>query len=220
MRELPPAEIPGHEPSGHGNEDHPMRLITRRAAGLVEGGWDDAARAEVEALFDHLAGEWHTRTSPERIAVVQDTLDRGGVHGGALAVEVGSGLGTYSPLLAARFDAVVAVDLSLGMLRLAPSGPARRVQADAAMLPLPAGCADAVVLVNALLFPAEVDRVLAPDGLVVWVNSSGESTPIHLQAAEVAAVLPGDWDGVASRAGSGTWCVLRRVTSAPGGPVA
>ncbi|MDZ7734427.1 MAG: hypothetical protein U5R31_16350 [Acidimicrobiia bacterium] len=68
-----------------------------------------------------------------------------------------------------------------------------------------------MALQNALLFPAEVDRVLRPGGVVIWVNSRGEHTPIHLPAEEVADVLPGDWDGVASRAGEGTWCVLRRV---------
>jgi hypothetical protein len=65
--------------------------------------------------------------------------------------------------------------------------------------------------VNALLFPAEVDRMLALDGSVVWVNSSGDQTPIHLGSEEVAAVLPGEWRGVASRAGQGSWCVLRRA---------
>lgn len=36
-------------------------------------------------------------------------------------------------------------------------------------------------------------------------------TPIHLRTEEVAAVLPGEWRGVASRAGQGSWCVLRRA---------
>jgi hypothetical protein len=106
---------------------------------------------------------------------------------------------------------VLSVDLSLEMLRQAPSEPGWRVQADASRLPLGDGAAAAVVLVNAFLFPGEVDRVLAPDGLVLWVNSSGERTPIHLPAAEVAAVLPGEWEGVAARAGIGTWCALRRL---------
>jgi hypothetical protein len=97
------------------------------------------------------------------------------------------------------------------MLRRSPPAPGRRVQADAATLPLADGSASAVVLINALLFPPEVDRVLAPGGAVVWVNSSGEETPIHLPPEEVAAVLPGEWDGVASRAGVGLWCVLRRA---------
>jgi SAM-dependent methyltransferase len=210
IEELPGVEIPGHRASGLGSDDHPMRIMTRRAAGLAPGGWDAAARVQVETLFDELSREWHSRTSPQRTAVVLDALDRGGVAGG-VAIEVGSGIGNYSALLAERFGTVAAVDLSLAMLRLAPPAPATRIQADAANVPFRAGCADAVVLVNALLFPTEVDRVLAPDGSVVWVNSSGDQTPIHLRSEEVAAVLPGEWRGVASRAGQGSWCVLRRA---------
>ena len=33
--------------------------------------------------------------------------------------------------------------------------------------------------------------------------------------AEVEQVLPGSWDGVASGAGVGTWCVLRRLVPSP-----
>jgi SAM-dependent methyltransferase len=211
IEELPAVEIPGHRASGLGSDDHPMRIMTRRAAGLTPGGWDAAARGQVETLFDELSCEWHTRTSPQRTAVVLDALDRGGVAGGGVAIEVGSGIGNYSQLLAERFGTVAAVDLSLAMLRLAPQAPATCIQADAADLPFLARCADAVVLVNALLFPAEVDRVLARGGSVVWVNSSGDQTPIHLRSEEVAAVLPGAWRGVASRAGQGSWCVLRRA---------
>jgi SAM-dependent methyltransferase len=214
IEELPAVEIPGHRPSGFGSDDHPMRIMTRRAAGLAPGGWDADARGQVETLFDELSREWHTRTSPQRTAVVLDALDRGGVAGGGVAIEVGSGIGNYSVLLAERFGTLAAVDLSLAMLRLAPRAPATRIQADAADLPFRAGCADAVILVNALLFPAEVDRVLAPDGSVVWVNSSGDQTPIHLRSEEVAAVLPGEWRGVASRAGQGSWCVLSRPGAA------
>jgi hypothetical protein len=211
IEELPPVEIPGHRASGLGSDDHPMRIMTRRAAGLAPGGWDAEARGQVETVFDELSREWHTRTSPQRTAVVVDALDRGGVAGGGFAVELGSGIGSYSSLLAERFCTVAAVDLSLGMLRLAPGAPATRIQADAADLPFRSGCADAVVLVNALLFPAEVDRVLAPNGSITWVNSSGDQTPIHLRSEEVAAVLPGEWRGVSSRAGQGSWCVLRRT---------
>ena len=67
----------------------------------------------------------------------------------------------------------------------------------------PTGAAAAVVLVNCFLFPDEVDRVLAPDGVVVWVNSSGAETPIHLPPDDVVAALPGRWEGVQSTAGVG-----------------
>ena len=62
-----------------------------------------------------------------------------------------------------------------------------------------------------LLFPDEVDRVLAPDGPLIWVNTLAEETPIHLMPEEVVAALPGAWRAVAGRAGTGLWCVARRA---------
>src|SRR6266850_4507716 len=135
IRHLPPVAIEGHRSSGAGYPDHPMRIATRRAAGLDAGGWTGELRNQVEGYFDGLAGEWHTRTSPQRTAVVMDALVRGlgAIDSPArIAVEVGSGIGTYSSLLAERFATVVAIDLSLAMLKLAPTGPAHLVQADGA----------------------------------------------------------------------------------------
>jgi SAM-dependent methyltransferase len=100
------------------------------------------------------------------------------------------------------------------MLRHADPAPGRRVQADAFRLPLPDAVADAIVLVNALLFPREMARVLAPDGALVWVNSLGDRTPIHLSADDVERAMPGGWTGVAAEAGWGTWCTLRRREAA------
>ena len=97
------------------------------------------------------------------------------------------------------------------MLRVSPPDPASKVQADAAALPVAASSVDAVVLVNMLLFPAEVERVLKPDGALVWVNTSGDRTPIHLSAEEVDEAMPGEWNGLASEAAWGTWAVLRRA---------
>ncbi len=214
IEQLPALEIEGHTPSQPKGADHPMRVMTRRAAGLVGPPWDGDARAEVASLFDSLAPEWHTRTSESRAQVVLDALERGNVGreagGGGTVLEAGSGIGAYSAPLAERFDRVLALDLSVEMLRLAADEPGLRVLADSAALPVPDGSVDAVVLINMLLFPDEVDRVLAPGGAVVWVNSSGESTPIHLMPDEVADALPGSWSGVASRAGIGLWTVLRR----------
>ena len=191
-----------------------MRIATRQAAGLQTGGWTGELRHQVEGFFDGLAGEWHTRTSQQRTAVVTDALVRGlgPIHSVAgMAVEIGSGIGAYSPLLAERFATVVAIDLSLAMLKLAPITPAHRVQADGASLPIADSSAVAIVLINAFLFPAEVERVLAPAGALVWINSSGEQTPIYLSVDDLVAVLPGEWTGTRSRAGVGDWCVLRRA---------
>ena len=191
-----------------------MRIATQRAAGLHPEGWTSELRGQVVDYFDGLAAEWHTRVSPERLEIVRDALSRGLGPADArvgLAVEVGSGIGAYSNLLAERFATVLALDLSRAMLRLAPSGPARRVQADGASLPLANGSAAAIVLINAFLFPDEVARVLSPDGALVWVTSSGEQTPIYLPVDDLVARLPGTWTGTSSRAGEGLWCVLRRA---------
>jgi Methyltransferase domain len=210
---LPAIEIAGHRSSGLGSPDHPMRIMTRRAAGLVGAPWDDQARAEVAAYFDGLAPEWHTRTGPARDAVVADALDRGvGDREGDVCVELGSGIGAYTPALARRWRRVLATEVSLEMLQLDPGDVGHRVLADGARLPLVDGAADAVVLVNCFLFPAEVDRVLAPHGVVVWVNSSGGETPIHLPPEDVVEALPGRWAGVQAAAGVGVWCTLRRAS--------
>jgi len=214
LTELPVVEVEGHKASGLGSGEHPMRVMTRRAAGLVPGKtWDVEARAEVAAYFGNLAPEWHTRTSHGREAVVADALSRGlpaDLTATDVCVELGSGIGAYTAMLAERWRRVLAVEVTLEMLLLAPPEPGHRILADGAVLPLAAGSTSAVVLVNCFLFPAEVDRVLRPDGVVVWVNSSGSQTPIHLTADEVITALPGQWDGVASGAGEGTWCVVRR----------
>ena len=212
LERLPPLEIEGHEPSVQGGAEHPMRTMTRRAAGLLPEPWDHEARATVAAYFDDLAPDWHTRSSPQRDRVVADALERGLPDVGAAetCLEVGSGIGSYTPMLATRWNRVLAVELSMEMLRAAPADVGHRVRADGSRLPITDGGADAVVLVNCFLFPAEVDRVLAPDGVVVWVNSSGTATPIHLTGDEVVEALPGRWEGVTSGAGIGLWNVLHR----------
>jgi hypothetical protein len=212
LTELPAIEIEGHRSSGLGTDDHPMRIMTRRAAGLHPGGWDDEARAQVASYFDGLAPEWHTRTGPARDAVVADALERGvGTLTGDVCVELGSGIGAYTPALALRWARVLPTEVSLEMLLRSPRDVGHRLLADGADLPLQGGAADAVVLVNCFLFPHEVARVLAPAGVVVWVNSSGGETPIHLPPEDVAEALPGRWSGVTARAGVGIWCVLRRT---------
>jgi hypothetical protein len=92
---------------------------------------------------------------------------------------------------------------------LQAAGP--RILGDAARLPVHDGSIDAAVLVNALLFPLEIDRVLAPDGALLWVNTRGDETPIHLPPDDVDAAMPGEWSGLAAEAGAGLWAVLRRA---------
>jgi len=187
---------------------HPMRAVTRQIA-FEPGGWTAERRAKVAALFDGLAPEWHTHLhDPQRTAPLTDAYDRGGIVAGGTCLEVGSGDGANTAFLEARHDHVVALDLSFEMLR---RGSGTRVRADAGDAPLRDGSVDVAVLVNAFLFPVELDRLLAPGGLLVWVNTAGANTPIHLTAEEVEEALPGAWNGLGAEAGWGTWSVWRRV---------
>jgi hypothetical protein len=85
-----------------------------------------------------------------------------------------------------------------------------RAQADASVLPVRSGSVSVVALVNMFLFPAEVARVLTDKGVVLWVSTNGDATPIYLSPAEVLEALPGEWHGTSAQAGWGTWLTARR----------
>ena len=200
---------PVHTPDRFG-EDSPIRKVTRQIA--FEQAWDGDRAAKVAELFDNMSETWTAdHDLVDRYLPLQDALDRGEVGSGRI-VELGSGTGLGTRMLNAHFGGgVTAMDLSLGMLRNAPADWGSRTQADSSMLPLPHAAADVLVLVNMFLFPAEVDRVLSPGGALVWVNTMGAQTPIHLPPEDVVSALPGDWTGVASHAGFGIWAVVSRA---------
>ena len=210
IRQLPRVVPEAPDKPMRGSEDHPMRKVTQQVA-FDPGGWTGERRGKVESLFNELAPEWHTRDHPYRTQPLVDAFERGGDVAGGMCLELGSGTGIATPWLAERFAHVLSVDLSAEMLKLAPAGDGTRMRADASRLPLRDASIDTAVLINMFLFPIEIARVMAPAGALVWVNTSGADTPIHLPADEVDAALPGEWTGVASEAGWGTWAVLRRA---------
>ena len=191
------------------DESHPMRAVTRQIA-FEPSGWTPERKAKVAELFDALASSWHTREAATEHDAVTDALDRGGPFAPGPCLELGSGTGAFTSRLRSALGTVVSVDLAAEMLR---RGAGPRVQADSAALPFPDGAATTVVLINMFLFPAEVDRVLAPDGAVVWVSVLADRTPIYLSAEDVQQALPGDWAGAAADAGWGSWAVFRRSRS-------
>ena len=163
-------------------------------------------------MFDGLAPDWSdTHVDPVKASVVNDALDRGDPPLDGRWLELGSGTGAGTRILHGRVGEQFSVDLSPGMLAHAPTGLAPKVRADSSRLPFRADQFDAILMINMLLFPLEVDRVLRPGGSVVWVNTLGDQTPIHLPPDDVERALPGDWTGVMSRAGTGLWAVLRRA---------
>ena len=189
--------------------EHPVRITTQEIAS-APGAWTPERAAGVAKLFDGLAEGWDARGTANKMEPLIDALDRGEVKGD-FCLEVGSGTGAGTRQLAGRFGRVLALDLSIEMLRRAPAELAVRIHGDGAHLPVADRSVDALVLVNAFLFPSEVDRVLASEGALVWVSSLGDRTPIYLSPEEVEAALPGRWSGVSSDAGWGSWTVMRRA---------
>jgi len=212
------------EPDSGVGDDHPMRKVTRDVA--FEHGWSAGRARKVADLFDGMATEWDApRSGLVRTAPIRDAMVRGGMRLGGRWLELGAGTGVgtriVAPEVADRGGSIVAVDLAMRMLRESPDRVAPLVQGDASRLPF-ADCAfDGVVMVNMLLFPSEVDRVVASDvGQLLWVNTSGDRTPIHLSPEDFLGALPGPgeghclgssgWSGVWARSGTGFWVVASR----------
>lgn len=208
--ELPRA-IPA-QPGRHvwGDAARPMRELTQTLA-RDRDAWTPERAAQIASFFDSAAPEWRERDQPQRHDALADALARGGPFPSGWCVEVGSGTGNVTRDLQQAFPDVASTDLSREMIRLTPfSG--RQIQSDANALPLRSGSASVIALVNMFLFPAEIARVLSDDGVLLWVSTSGEETPIYLPPADVLSALPGAWDGITAEAGWGTWLTARRAS--------
>jgi SAM-dependent methyltransferase len=192
-----------------GDAARPMRQLTR-AIVMDRDAWTRERAAEIASFFDSVASGWRERDVPERHDALVDALARGGPFPSGWCVEVGSGTGNATADLREAFADVVSLDLSRAMLRLA-SFKGHQVQSDAAALPLRTGSTAVAALVNMFLFPAEIARILADDGVLLWVSTNGDETPIYLPPADALQALPGTWAGVTSQAGWGTWLAARRV---------
>ncbi len=201
--------------------DHPMRKVTRQVA--FDGLWDQERASKISALFDSLAADWsQDHVDRTKAAPILDGLHRGGLPLAGRWLELGSGTGAGTRVLHGLVGGLVALDLSSEMLANAPGDLAPRVRGDASRLPFPDRTFDAVLMVNMLLFPAEVNRVLAAGGAILWVNTLGDQTPIHLPADDVVSALPGSWTGCTAAAGTGFWAALSRSSDDRGvsGPTA
>ena len=166
--------------------------------------WTRDRAREIAAHFDELAASWEAERGSYRRPPMADALARGRPWPSGLCVEVGAGTGLLTPLLADVWDPVLCVDLSWEMLRRSRHG--LRVRADAARLPVPEGVAVAVAVGDAPLFAAEVVRVLARDGVVVWSNALGRGAPLHVPTATLVAAMSAASGG----AGPGTPSKARR----------
>ncbi len=210
MIERLPAHSSATAPDLTGGADLPIRKVTRQVA--FEGRWDAGRARKVAALFDSMASDWASDSvEPTKAAPIADGLERGGLDPAGLWLELGSGTGAGTRVLAPYVADLIALDLAGAMLAEAPADLAPRVQGDASMLPFADDTFDVVMMVNMLLFPTEVDRILRPSGSVLWINTLGDQTPIHLPADDVARALPGEWSGTTADAGMGFWAALHRA---------
>ncbi|MER5730756.1 methyltransferase domain-containing protein [Streptomyces sp. NPDC002138] len=172
--------------------------------------WGAGEAAFLGGLFDQLAADWDTTQATGRVDPLLDALTRGGPLPAGRCLEVGSGTGHFTSHLESVFPGVISLDLSEQMLRQATTRSPVRIRADASALPVADKSIAAIAAIDMLLFPAETARVLAPDGVLLWINQLGQDGPLYLSAEEVADALPGHWETTESEAGWGTWAVLRR----------
>jgi len=135
------------------------------------------APARVREVYDEIAAHF-SKTRRYPWPEVEGYLDR--VESGGVALDVGCGNGRHAELLAERFDPVVALDLSRGLLgearsRMGDGGwSAEAVQADAASVPLRDGVVSVAVSIATIHHLPdrearieslrELGRVLAADG--------------------------------------------------------
>lgn len=200
---------PDDKPLPPRNTAQAFRSFARDLA-VGRRAWTATEAEFLAELFDQLAPDWDTVQATGRDDPLRDALARGDLPYGR-CLEIGSGTGQFTPLLASAFPAVISVDLSEQMLRQAAGRSPARVRADASALPVPDASISVVAAIDMLLFPTETVRVLAPHGVLLWINQLGEDGPLYLLADEVADALPGRWTATESAAGWGTWAVLQRA---------
>lgn len=162
-------------------------------------------------VFDAAAATWNASRGDYRRPVLADALARGGPFRPGRAVEIASGTGLLTPLIQDVWSAVVAVDLSQGML--ARSAARHRVQADASRLPLADSSVAAFVIGDGPLFAAEAARIMADRAVLVCSNALGNGAPFFLPTEVLVEAMTAAtgraWDATESQAHWGSWAVLR-----------
>jgi SAM-dependent methyltransferase len=155
---------------------HVLSAIAARAPWL----WR-LIRGPVQRFWDRNAGGWDERENPGRVQALGQALEVVGEP--ARILEIGSGTGSGTALLKARFPnaEVTGVDLSPEMVRIAQAKvPGVTFEpADAARLPFPDASFDLIAQNNVPVYFNELARVLAPGGRVLITSTFGPVTPYY-----------------------------------------
>ena len=178
-------------------------------------------RALTRRQFDSLAPRWDVIRMPEHLAPYERALD-------ALpapprrALDLGTGTGAGAFAIARRFPQaeVVGLDLTEQMVDRArskvPGELSERVRfdvGDASRLPYGDESFDLVAHANMFPFFDELERVLAPNGWVLFAFSSGAQTPIYVPFGRLRSELErrGFTDFADFAAGNGTALLARKA---------
>ena len=138
-------------------------------------------RGPVRSFWNRSAGSWDVNETPNRTQSMQAALEH--VAEPKRLLEIGSGTGSGTALLHARFPNAEAtgVDLSPEMVRIATT----KVEgvsfepADASRLPFADDSFDLVVQNNVPVYFNEIARVLAPGGQALITSTFGPGTPYY-----------------------------------------
>ena len=177
-------------------------------------------RPLVRAQFNRAAPVWDQFRFPDSFKPLEAALAE--VSPPRRALDIGTGTGAAAFLVARRFPTaeVVGVDLAAEMLgeakRKTPPELVDRIrfeQADAERLPYPDESFDLVTLANMIPFFDELERVLAPDGALVFAFSGGAQTPIYVPPEKLRNELGrrGFTDFAEFEAGRGNSLIARKA---------
>ena len=189
------------------DSNHPMRAVVKGAA-FNDGSWSESRAKKVSELFDAMALEWKEREN-EGCFMVMDAFDRIQFTTGRV-LEIGCGTGEVLEILKGYFDEAVGVDISFEMLRNTNSTSRELLNCDGAHLPFASASFDAVVIVNSLLFPSEIERILKVGGTCFFVSTKGDGTPIYLSPYDVRRALGSKYQAFTSESGNGVWTALHK----------
>jgi SAM-dependent methyltransferase len=210
LRWHPAADVPTEAPPDLKGATHRSRVALEQllADPDNEPSWDILAESYAE-----MAAEWR------EWAVSQQQWYDSPVRVGLLhtkpvswALEVGCGTGEATAPLAEHAPTVVSTDVNLEMIsRALRPANARFVAADVRSLPLRDSSVPLLAGLNAVPHIKEFNRVITPDGQLLWCTSFGAGTPLYVEPERLLHLFGPGWVGEAGHAGHGEWMVLSRI---------